>query len=99
LSDKPEWACEGCWSEGVQARQLTPLGQGGRTVTGAGNPGDDDFTLIGVSNFSGTKGELRESYSGGNTIVSGDVNGDGHADFSFALKGHFLLTGVGDLVL
>jgi Ca2+-binding RTX toxin-like protein len=55
---------------------------------------DDDFTLIGVQNFHGVKGELRESFSGGNTIVSGDVNGDGHADFSLALKGHFLLSGV-----
>ena len=59
--------------------------------TGAGNPGDDDFNFIGVQRFSGTKGELRESYSGGNTIVSGDVNGDGTADFSIALKGHLLL--------
>ena len=67
--------------------------------TGAGNPGDDDFTFIGVNNFSGTKGELRQSYSGGNTIVSGDVNGDGKADFSIALKGHYLLTGAGDFVL
>lgn len=60
--------------------------------TGAGNPGDDDFTFIGVSNFTGVKGQLRESFKDGNTIVSGDVNGDGKADFSFALKGHFLLT-------
>src|SRR4029077_10368560 len=67
--------------------------------TGAGNPGDDDFTFIGVSNFSGVKGQLRESFSGGNTIISGDVNGDGKADFSIALKGHFLLTGAGDFVL
>jgi Ca2+-binding RTX toxin-like protein len=67
--------------------------------TGAGNPGNDVFTFIGVSSFSGTKGELRESYSGGNTIVSGDVNGDGKADFSIALQGHFLLTGAGDFFL
>jgi hypothetical protein len=40
------------------------------------------------------KGQLRESFSGGNTIVSGDVNGDGKADFSIALKGHFLLSGI-----
>ena len=58
---------------------------------GAGNPGDDDFTFIGVHSFSGTKGELRGSYSGGNTIVSGDVNGDGKADFSIAIKGHVSL--------
>jgi len=63
-----------------------------------GVAGDQDFTFIGVQNFSHTKGELRESFSGGNTIVSGDVNGDGHADFSFALKGHFLLTAAGDFV-
>jgi Ca2+-binding RTX toxin-like protein len=62
--------------------------------TGAGNPGDDDFTFIGVGHFTGVKGQLRESFSGGNTIVSGDVNGDGKADFSIALKGHFLLSGI-----
>ena len=45
-----------------------------------------------MQNFHGVKGELRESFNGGNTIVSGDINGDRHADFSFALKGHFLLT-------
>jgi len=51
LSDKPEWACEGCRSEAFKrhcqtnlngpakvaglkrsGRQLTPLGQGGRTI-------------------------------------------------------------------
>ena len=31
MSDKPERACEGCWSE-ASGRQLTRLGQGGRTV-------------------------------------------------------------------
>jgi Ca2+-binding RTX toxin-like protein len=62
--------------------------------SGASNPGNDDFTFIGVSNFTGVKGQLRESFSNGNTIVSGDVNGDGHADFSIALKGHFLLSGL-----
>jgi Ca2+-binding RTX toxin-like protein len=57
-----------------------------------GVAGVQAFTLIGVQNFHGVKGELRESFNGGNTIVSGDINGDKHADFSFALKGHFLLT-------
>jgi Ca2+-binding RTX toxin-like protein len=60
---------------------------------------DDDFTFIGFDSFTGTKGQLRESFSGGNTIITGDVNGDGHADFSIALKGHFLLTGAGDFIL
>jgi Ca2+-binding RTX toxin-like protein len=57
-----------------------------------GVTGVQAFTLIGVHNFHGVKGELRESFSNGNTIISGDVNGDGHADFSIALKGHFLLS-------
>jgi Ca2+-binding RTX toxin-like protein len=52
---------------------------------------DDAFSFIGRANFSHHKGELRESFSGGNTIVSGDVNGDGKADFSILLKGHHLL--------
>jgi len=38
------------------------------------------------------RGELREAFSGANTIVSGDVNGDGKADFSIALQGHHFLT-------
>ena len=59
--------------------------------TGGGN---DDFSFIGVGNFTGAKGQLREFFSNGNTIVSGDVNGDGHADFSIALKGHLLLSGL-----
>lgn len=57
-----------------------------------GVTGIQAFTLIGVQNFHGVKGELRESFGNSSTIVSGDVNGDGHADFSIALKGHFLLS-------
>jgi serralysin len=36
-------------------------------------------------------GELRYYFSRGNTIVAGDVNGDGKADFTIALASHFLL--------
>lgn len=39
--------------------------------------GNNAFTFIGKAAFSGTAGELR--YSG--TIISGDVDGDGRADF------------------
>jgi serralysin len=78
------------FAQGEDKIRLAPID----AKTGAGNPGDDDFTFIGVSNFTGVKGQLRESFSGGNTIVSGDVNGDGKADFSIALKGHFLLSGI-----
>jgi len=46
------------------------------------------FTIV---SFSGTRGEPRAVIAKGNTIVSGDVNGDGTTDFSIALKGHALL--------
>ncbi|HEY8277932.1 MAG TPA: hypothetical protein VIG52_13250, partial [Methyloceanibacter sp.] len=36
-------------------------------------------------------GELRYQYAGGNTLVFGDVDGNGKADFSSALKGLVLL--------
>jgi len=53
--------------------------------------GDDAFTYIGVSNFHHVAGELRESFSGTDTIVSGDVNGDGKADFAITLENRPLL--------
>ena len=53
--------------------------------------GDPAFSFIGRAYFSHTEGELRETFSGGNAILSGDVNGDGKADFSILLKGHVLL--------
>jgi Ca2+-binding RTX toxin-like protein len=54
-------------------------------------------TFIGVQNFHKLAGEYRQSDSGTNTIVSGDINGDGKADFSIELKGHFVLQS-GDFV-
>jgi Ca2+-binding RTX toxin-like protein len=53
--------------------------------------GEGIFNFIGTDPFSHARGELRESYSNGNTIVSGDVNGDGKADFSITLTGHITL--------
>jgi Peptidase M10 serralysin C terminal len=52
--------------------------------------GHDDFSFISFQHFHNA-GELRESFSGGSTILSGDVNGDGKADFSILLIGHHLL--------
>ena len=55
---------------------------------------DDPFHLTGNNGFdafSHHAGELRQSFSGGDTIVSGDVNGDGKADFSILLKNHHVL--------
>lgn len=59
---------------------------------------DDAFTWIGSKAFDGKAGELHYSFSGGNTYLSGDVNGDGHADFVIKLDGHIDLV-KGDFVL
>jgi Ca2+-binding RTX toxin-like protein len=58
----------------------------------AGAAGEGGFTVIGFDHFSHHRGELREIITNGNTIISGDVNGDGKADFSIALRGYQLLT-------
>ena len=54
--------------------------------------GEGSFSLIGFDHFSHHRGELREIITNGNTIISGDVNGDGKADFSIGLKGYHLLS-------
>jgi hypothetical protein len=63
-----------------------------------GSAGDQAFTWIGNAAFSGTAGELRYNWSGNTTIVTGDTDGDGTADFALWLTGQI---GVieGDLVL
>ncbi|MCH8617215.1 cadherin domain-containing protein [Sphingomonas sp. SM33] len=43
--------------------------------------GDQAFTFIGTAAFSNHVGELRSYQNAGHTYVSGDVNGDGVADF------------------
>jgi Ca2+-binding RTX toxin-like protein len=49
--------------------------------------GNQTFSFIGKQGFHEKAGELRyEKFSGG-SVVSGDVNGDGQADFSIYLKG------------
>ncbi|MBV9929733.1 MAG: cadherin domain-containing protein [Alphaproteobacteria bacterium] len=50
--------------------------------------GDQAFTFIGSAAFTHVAGQLRFEGDGhGNTIVSGDVNGDGVADFQIQLVG------------
>ncbi|HEY5723550.1 MAG TPA: cadherin domain-containing protein [Allosphingosinicella sp.] len=44
------------------------------------------FTFIGTNAFSGVAGQLRYEIVGGETRVSGDVNGDGVADFLIQLS-------------
>lgn len=53
------------------------------TVTG----GDQAFTLINTAAFSSVAGQLRYEVTGGNTILEGDVGGDGVADFQIELTG------------
>lgn len=48
----------------------------------AGNEQNDAFTSI-VDRFSGASGELRLQATASGFLVSGDVNGDRRADFSF----------------
>ncbi len=59
---------------------------------------DQKFSFIGTKDFSHTAGELHYLQSGGKTIIEGDTNGDGRADFQIELTGIKTLTS-GDFVL
>ena len=48
---------------------------------------DDAFSFIGSAAFSHTAGELHYVAVSGGLMVSGDVNGDGLADFQFKVQG------------
>lgn len=48
--------------------------------------GNQSFDVIDDARFSGTAGELRVYNNRANTVVAGDTDGDGRADFSFSLK-------------
>ena len=60
--------------------------------------GDQAFSFIGTNAFSGAAGQLRYAASGGNTLISGDVNGDKVADFSILVSGAHAF-GASDFVL
>ncbi|WP_150124999.1 calcium-binding protein [Tsuneonella mangrovi] len=49
--------------------------------------GNNAFSFIGASAFSGTSGELHYVQVGGETYVEGDRDGDGSADFAIHLAG------------
>ena len=53
--------------------------------------GDQAFAFIGASAFGGVAGQLRAAASGGITLVEGDINGNGVADFQIELTGMFAL--------
>jgi Ca2+-binding RTX toxin-like protein len=64
----------------------------------SGTAGDDAFTFIGANSFSKTAGELRYASTSGGTVLSGDVNGDGVADFEILLVNKVIPTS-GDFML
>ncbi|HUH48499.1 MAG TPA: calcium-binding protein, partial [Mycoplana sp.] len=48
---------------------------------------DNAFVFIGKSAFTKCAGELRYQKSGSDTLILGDTNGDGRADFSILVSG------------
>jgi Ca2+-binding RTX toxin-like protein len=56
--------------------------------------GNQRFEFIGGSAFHGDVGELRAEKIGGDTFVSGDVDGDGNADFMIHMVGEIDLEAV-----
>ena len=50
--------------------------------------GDQAFTFIHTAGFSNVAGQLRFFQSGGETVLQGDVNGDGAADLQIVIDSH-----------
>ncbi|MGO4124059.1 calcium-binding protein [Inquilinus sp. YAF38] len=63
-----------------------------------GATGNQAFHFLGAGAYTHHAGELHYYYSGSDTVVSGDVNGDGASDFSVVLSGHLGLA-AGDFAL
>jgi Ca2+-binding RTX toxin-like protein len=61
--------------------------------------GDQAFTWIGASAFSGTAGQLRVRDEGGYRFVEGDTDGDGQADFAIAFYAVAAPQGQADFLL
>lgn len=64
----------------------------------AGGVVNQAFRFVGDAGFREKAGELRSVVSGTNTLVSGDVDGDGVADFAILIKGVQTLQ-AGDFIL
>lgn len=54
--------------------------------------GINPFSFIGAAAFTGTRGELRYTLSGPDTLVEADLDGDGLADLRLLLTGAHTLT-------
>ena len=79
---------------------ITDFGKGDSIDLSGFKAGNDrpDFTFIGGAHFTEEAGELRVFREGKFSIVEGDVDGDGAADFQIALTGNPVI-GAGDFVL
>lgn len=70
----------------------------GRIDADAGHSGNQTFTFIGASSFTRSAGELvtyEEMINGGTetvTVIAGDTDGDGVADFEIELRGSIALS-------
>jgi hypothetical protein len=60
--------------------------------------GNQNFTFIGTQSFHGVAGELHYAVTASGVTVSGDVDGNGAADFSIDVAGVTILAG-GDFIL
>jgi Ca2+-binding RTX toxin-like protein len=95
--DTFQWATTGEAELGATRDQVTDFSQGKDHLDLSGidarttSSGNNTFSFIGANGFSSTAGELRAEVhhdAGGDyTIVQGDVNGDGIADFEIQLTG------------
>jgi Ca2+-binding RTX toxin-like protein len=57
----------------------------------AGLAGDQAFTFIGNGAFTHQAGELRAVFTATKTVITGDVDGNGTADFQILLNGQVTL--------
>ncbi len=59
----------------------------------SGTGGNQAFAFLGAGAFTGAAGQLHYAASGGNTVVSADIDGDQVADFVLHLSGSHTLSG------
>jgi hypothetical protein len=85
LADSPASAARDYISDFVSGEDRIDL-SAIQAVTGAET--DEAFAFIGTGAFTKQAGQLHQITAGSNTIVEGDVNGDGRADFQILVKGH-----------
>ena len=68
------------------------------TIDAKAGGGNQAFKFIAKQAFHHKAGELHYKFAGPNTLIEGDTNGDGRADFQILLAGHVALA-KGDFIL